>query len=68
MRRLLLLLTQKQLLGQAAFRYFQSHLHRGNESEEIDRQPAENPIVPLTAENLAYVIYTSGSTGQPQGQ
>jgi len=35
--------------------------------EEIERQPRDNPAVPVSRENLAYVIYTSGSTGNPKG-
>jgi amino acid adenylation domain-containing protein len=33
----------------------------------IERSPAENPRVRMTADRLAYVIYTSGSTGSPKG-
>ncbi|MGL4503217.1 MAG: non-ribosomal peptide synthetase, partial [Planktothrix sp.] len=35
--------------------------------ENINQEPAQNPINQTTAENLAYIIYTSGSTGQPKG-
>ncbi|HLM68811.1 MAG TPA: amino acid adenylation domain-containing protein, partial [Longimicrobium sp.] len=34
---------------------------------EIEREPADNPRVPVGPSNLAYVIYTSGSTGRPKG-
>jgi amino acid adenylation domain-containing protein len=38
-----------------------------SQSEEIGRQPDDNPQSGATLDNLAYVIYTSGSTGQPKG-
>ncbi|AUX48175.1 peptide synthetase [Sorangium cellulosum] len=34
---------------------------------KIDREPATNPAVAVSADNLAYTIYTSGSTGRPKG-
>ncbi len=37
------------------------------ESEQISRQPADNPDPCNTTEDLAYVMYTSGSTGKPKG-
>ncbi|HEX3556709.1 MAG TPA: amino acid adenylation domain-containing protein [Thermoanaerobaculia bacterium] len=35
--------------------------------EEIAREAASDPCVPVTAGHPAYVIYTSGSTGRPKG-
>ena len=37
------------------------------DSEETERQSADNIGRVTTSENLAYVIYTSGSTGKPKG-
>ncbi|MDY7229483.1 non-ribosomal peptide synthase/polyketide synthase [Hyalangium rubrum] len=36
-------------------------------TEELARQPAHAPNLPLSSDHLAYVIYTSGSTGRPKG-
>ncbi len=35
--------------------------------DEIERQPADDPVSGAGPESLAYVIYTSGSTGRPKG-
>ena len=35
--------------------------------DEIEQEPASNPIINVTHENLVYVIYTSGSTGKAKG-
>ncbi len=35
--------------------------------EAMAREPADNPVSGVRADNLAYVIYTSGSTGKPKG-
>ncbi len=35
--------------------------------QEIEREKADFPIVPIDPDNLAYMIYTSGSTGKPKG-
>ncbi len=35
--------------------------------DEIERQPADDPVSGAGPESLAYVIYTSGSTGKPKG-
>ena len=37
------------------------------DSAAISAESAENPSVPVAADDLAYVIYTSGSTGKPKG-
>jgi amino acid adenylation domain-containing protein len=44
-----------------------SFVNLGRDRKEIERQPADLPLVEISAEQLAYVIYTSGSTGQPKG-
>lgn len=36
-------------------------------SEQIARQPRENPDFAVNADGLAYIMYTSGSTGRPKG-
>ncbi len=36
-------------------------------AQTLQTLSAENPNVPIQAENLAYIIYTSGSTGRPKG-
>jgi amino acid adenylation domain-containing protein/non-ribosomal peptide synthase protein (TIGR01720 family) len=37
------------------------------DADLIDREPTDDPNVPIRPDNLAYVIYTSGSTGRPKG-
>ncbi|HEU0052521.1 MAG TPA: non-ribosomal peptide synthetase, partial [Longimicrobium sp.] len=37
------------------------------ESGEIDREPGDDPGIPIDPTSLAYVLYTSGSTGTPKG-
>ncbi|MEO7768617.1 MAG: condensation domain-containing protein, partial [Ferruginibacter sp.] len=33
----------------------------------LNKQPIENPLIPVYPGQLAYVIFTSGSTGKPKG-
>lgn len=35
--------------------------------DEIQRYPAQRPVVAVTLDHPAYVLYTSGSTGRPKG-
>jgi amino acid adenylation domain-containing protein len=37
------------------------------DADEIARESAERPRVPVASDHLAYVVYTSGSTGRPKG-
>ncbi|MCP4655553.1 MAG: AMP-binding protein, partial [bacterium] len=39
----------------------------GPQAAGLERQPAQNPELPLDPDRLAYVIYTSGTTGVPKG-
>ncbi len=37
------------------------------DSDNIEAQPKQAPVIPHHPDDLAYIIYTSGSTGKPKG-